>query len=99
MTVTRGRNEEVVSHKNGCGGSCGLELTINCGTTSHGPTTWNNKSPSVEMCALFGRVAGSSRAVWSEMLTASAGLKVAREIARVLATFEDEDLQRGVCGG
>ena len=77
---------------------CGSPLTTNSGTTSHGPAACNSNSASVEVCTWFGSVTGGSRAIWSEMLTASAGLKVARVIARVLATLEDEDLQRGVCG-
>ena len=76
-----------------------MELTINCGTTPHGPATCNGNRASVEVCAWFGNVVGNGCAVWSEMFTASGGLKVARVIVRVLATLEDEDLQRGVRGG
>jgi len=76
-----------------------IQHEINSGTTSHCPTTWNDSSTSVEVRAWFSNVTGEGCAAWSEMFNISTGLNMARDIARVLATLEDEDLQRGVCGG
>ena len=37
-------------------------------------------------------------AIWGEVFNVSARLHMARDITRVLATLENEDLERGISG-
>jgi len=75
-----------------------LQLTINSGAAAHAPSTWDNSSASIEVWARSGDMEGDRSAVRCEVLEISAGLDMARKIARVLATFDNEDLKRRVRG-
>ena len=75
-----------------------LQLTVDRGTAAHASAAWNDNSASVKVWARFGDMEGDGSAVRREVLDESAGLDMAREVARVLATFHNEDLERRVCG-
>ena len=66
-----------------------LQLTIDSGASTHTSAAWNDRSASVKVWALFGNMEGNGSAVWREVLDVSAGLDMARDITRVLATFDD----------
>jgi hypothetical protein len=74
------------------------QLTIDSRAAAHGSAAWNDNSTSVEVWARFGDMEGDSSTVRCKVLDVSAGLDMAREVARVLATFDNEDLERRVGG-
>ena len=74
------------------------QLTIDSGAAAHASAAWNDNSTSVEVWVRFGDMEGDGSAVRGEVFDESAGLDMAREVARVLATFHNEDLERRVGG-
>lgn len=74
-----------------------LQLTIHSGAAAHGSAALKDGGTSVEARAWLGNMGGERGGVRREVLDGSAGLYVTRDVARVLATLDEEDLERGVC--
>lgn len=75
-----------------------LRPTINSRTAAHSPTALYDRSTSVEVHARLANLGGEGGGVRRNVLDISAGLYMVREVARVLATLDNEDLESGVCG-
>lgn len=75
---------------------CCLGLTIDSGAPTHDSSAWNDNFTSVKVRVRFSDMEGDGSATWREVVDVSAGLDMARVVTRVVATFDDKDLQRGV---
>ena len=71
-------------------------LTVYSGTPAYTSAARNDSSASIEVGARFSDMEGDSSAVRREVLEESAGLNMKRDVTRMLATFNNEDLERGI---
>ena len=75
------------------------QLTVNSGAATDISPAWDDSSTSVEVWARFGDMEGDGGTVRREILDKSAGLNMARDVVGMLATLDDEDLEKGISGG
>lgn len=70
--------------------------TVNRGAATHGFTALNNRCTAVEMLALLSYLGVDGCTAWCEVLREPAWLDVVRNVARVLTTLDNKDLEGGI---